>query len=62
MVKRFRYRFYISNCLFGSVKQTKNAEPDKYKYSGYSIGFDSRSEFYLQMEAMEKMSSSLGLI
>ena len=26
---------------------TKNADPDKYKYSGYSIGFDSRSKFSL---------------
>ena len=24
---------------------TKNADPDKCKYSDYSIGFDSRSEF-----------------
>ena len=24
---------------------TKNADPDKYKYSSYNIGFDSRSEF-----------------
>ena len=33
------------NFLFGSVKLTKNADPEKYKYSDYSIGFDSRSEF-----------------
>ena len=26
---------------------TKNADLDKYKYSGYSLGFDSRSEFSL---------------
>ena len=37
--------FTLANCLFGSVKLTKNADPDKYKYAGYSIGFDSRSEF-----------------
>ena len=37
--------FTLKNCLFGSVKVTKNADPDKYKYSGYEIGFDSRSEF-----------------
>ena len=37
--------FTLGNCLFGSVKLTKNADPDKYKYSGYGIGFDSRSEF-----------------
>ena len=37
--------FTLNNCLFGSVKLTKNADPDKYKYSSYDIGFDSRSEF-----------------
>ena len=35
MVKRY-YRFYIDftldNCLFGAVKLTKNADPDKYEY------------------------------
>ena len=25
--------FTLNNCLFGSVKLTKNADPDKYKYS-----------------------------
>ena len=29
----------LNNCLFGSVKLTKNADLDKYKYSNYSIGF-----------------------
>ena len=36
--------FTLINYLFGSVKLTKNADPDKYKYSGYGIGFHSRSE------------------
>ena len=36
--------FRLNNCLFGSVNLTKNADLDKYKYSGYSIGFDSCSE------------------
>ena len=35
--------FTIENCLFGSAEVTKNADPDKYKYSGYSIGFISHS-------------------
>ena len=30
MVERFRHR---SNCLFGAVKLTKNAAPEKYEYS-----------------------------
>ena len=37
--------FTLGNCFFGSVKLTKNADLDKYKYIGYGIGFDSRSEF-----------------
>ena len=39
--------FTLGNCLFGSVKLAKNSDLDKYKYSGYGIGFDSRSEFSL---------------
>ena len=39
--------FTLNNCLFGSVKLTKNVDLDKYKYSSYGTGFDSRSEFLL---------------
>ena len=35
----------LENCLFGAVKLTKNVDIDKYKYSGYGIGFDSRGSF-----------------
>ena len=35
----------IKNCLFSAVTLTKNADIEKYKYSGYSIGFDRRSSF-----------------
>ena len=35
----------IKNCLFGAVNLTKNADMDKYRYSGYGIGFDRRSSF-----------------
>ena len=31
--------------MFGSVKLTKNTDLDKDKYSGYDIGFASRTEF-----------------
>ena len=31
--------------MFGSVKLTKNLDIDKYKYSGYGIGFDRKGEF-----------------
>ena len=33
------------NCLFGVIKITKNADVDKYKYSRFGIGFDSRGSF-----------------
>ena len=35
----------VPNALFGAVTLTKNADIDKYKYSGYGIGFDRRSSF-----------------
>ena len=35
----------IKSCLFGAVTLTKNADIDKYRYSGYGIGFDRRSSF-----------------
>ena len=33
------------NSLFGAVRLTKNADIEKYHYSGYGIGFDRRSSF-----------------
>ena len=45
MVKSFKHKFTIGNYLFGAVKLTKNADPDKRKYGSYGIGFDSRSQF-----------------
>ena len=38
--------------MFGSVELTKNADPDKYKCSGYGTGFDSLSEFSFTDERM----------
>ena len=35
----------LKNSLFGTVKLTKNADIDKYQYSGYGIGFDRKSSF-----------------
>ena len=37
--------FTSKEFLFGGVKVSKNADPDKYVYTGYGIGFDSRSKF-----------------
>ena len=35
----------LKNCLFGAVTLTKNTDIDKYRYSGYGIGFDRRPCF-----------------
>ena len=35
----------LENCLFGAVSLTKNADIDKYKYSGYGIELDRKSDF-----------------
>ena len=35
----------LKNCLFGAATLTKNADIDKYGYSGYGIGFDKRGSF-----------------
>ena len=37
----------LVNCLFGAVSLTKNVDIDKYKYSGYGIGFDRRGSYLL---------------
>ena len=31
--------------MFGAVKLTRNSDIDKYQYSGYGTGFDSRGTF-----------------
>ena len=36
--------FLLGNCLLGAVKLSRNVDPDKYRYSGYGIGFDARSD------------------
>ena len=39
--------FVFKNCLFSAIKitNTTNSDTDKWKYSGYGIGFDSKGEF-----------------
>ena len=39
--------FELVNSLFAGVKLTKNADFDKYKYSGYGTRFDARGSFSL---------------
>ena len=43
----FNTDFTLKNCLFEAVKLTKYADLDKYSYSGYCIGLDSRSLFLI---------------
>ena len=52
--------FTLGNCLFGSVKLTKNADADKYKYSIYGIGFASLSEFIFTDESYRKNVINFG--
>ena len=52
--------FTLNNCLFASLKLTKNAAPDKYKYSGYGLGFDSRSEFLFTDRSMGRNAIIFG--
>ena len=47
--------------MFGAVKLTKNAVPDKYKCSGYGIGVDSRSEVSLPDGSMSKDAIIFGV-
>ena len=35
----------LKKCLFGAVTLTKNADIEKYEYSGFGIGFDRKSNF-----------------
>ena len=46
--------FTLKDCLFGAVKITKNVDFYKCVYTGYGIGFDSRSEFSLPDASMGK--------
>ena len=50
----FKHRFCIKELLIWLVKITKNADPDKCKYSGYDIGCDSCSEFSFTDSTWEK--------
>lgn len=35
----------LENYFFGAVRLTKNADPDKYSYSGYGIRHDTHAFF-----------------
>ena len=40
-------KFALLNSLSGDVKLTRNADPDKYSYSGYGTAFDLNGTFSL---------------
>ena len=40
----------MTNALFGAIKLTKNADIDKYKYSGYGTGFDGSGYYSISNE------------
>ena len=48
------FDFALGNCLFGAVKLTKNTDIDKYTYSGYGTGFDSRGFFLFPSDEFAK--------
>ena len=37
----------LENSLFGAVKLTKNTDPEKNKYPGYGVRFDTRGSFFV---------------
>ena len=53
-LRNLNSNFNLKDCLFEAVTLTINADPDKYKYSDYSIGFASRSNFSFTDGSMGK--------
>ena len=45
MVKYSGCRICVRKLFVGANKLTKNADPGKYKYFGYGIGFDTRRSY-----------------
>ena len=46
--------YKMRDCLFGSVKLTKNADPDKCRCSGYGIRFYARSTFEISDDKFDE--------
>ena len=44
----------LKNCLFGAVTLTKNADIDKYVYSGYGTPFDRKTSFSFQSSGLDQ--------
>ena len=47
MATKFWHWCFFRWLLFWGVKLTKNSDPDKYSYSSYGTGFDTRGEYCL---------------
>ena len=46
--------FTLGSSLFGGIKLTKKADPDKHSYSGFGIGFDTREQYSLPDSSVGK--------
>ena len=53
--------FASSDCLSGAVTLSKNADPNKYGYSGYIIGLDGLSIFSLSNNEWSKNVAIFGV-
>ena len=58
--RNLKSEFTLKDCLFWGVKLAKNADTDKYIYPGYSIRFNSGSEFSLPDSSVGKNVIILG--
>ena len=54
IVYELNSKLTLSNCLFGAINLIKNADLDKYGYSGYDNGFHSCSQFLLPNDKLSK--------
>ena len=61
-LKDFNANFNLKDCSFGAVKITKTADPDKYSYLGYGIGFNSGSLFSIPNFDWHKNTTFLELV
>ena len=59
--ENFDTDFTLGGCMFGGVKSTKNAVPDKYSYSGYGTGFDTHGEYPLPDSSVGKNAIIFGV-
>ena len=63
MPRNLNADFRLGNSLFTSVNLTMNADPNKYLYTGYAIGFNLHTDISLpDVERLEKISLFLEMI